>query len=99
MNNLRISAAPREVLMGAYATRLVRRYVRFAHAHGFTPVARLSVIPLPMVAPLPPSISLRTLREVFRAPRNHIFPDFFFPPLACSYILIKMNVSIDNLYI
>ena len=56
--------------MGAYGTRLVRRYVRFAHAHGFTPVDRLSVIPLPMVAPLPPSISLRTLREVFRAPRN-----------------------------
>ncbi len=45
--------------MGAYATRFVCRYVRFAHAHGFTPVARLSVIPLPMVAPLPPSISLR----------------------------------------
>ena len=53
--------------MGAYGTRLVRRYVRFAHAHGFTPVARLSVIPLPMVAPLPPSISLQTPREVFWA--------------------------------
>ena len=91
--------------MGAYGTRLVRRYVRFAHAHGFTPVARLSVIPLPMVAPLPPSISLRLRVRMFRAPRNpptaypHIFPVFFFPPLACSYILIKMNVSIDNLYI
>ncbi len=32
--------------------------VRFAHTHGLTPVARLSVIPLAVLAPLPPSISL-----------------------------------------
>ena len=35
-----------------------------AHTHGFTPVARLSVTTLPMVAPLPPSISLRSLRSL-----------------------------------
>ena len=48
--------------MGAYATRFVCRYVRFAHAHGFTPVARLSVTALPMVA------------FHFYAPTREVFP-------------------------
>ena len=36
--------------------------VRYAHTHGFTPVARLSVIPFASRTPLPPSTSLRSLR-------------------------------------
>ena len=39
-------------------------YVRFAQAHGLTPVARLSVTTLASLPPLPPSISLRTLRTL-----------------------------------
>ena len=36
----------------------------FAHAHGLTPVARLSVTSFASLSPLPPSISLRSLRSL-----------------------------------
>ena len=38
--------------------------VRYAHTHGLTPMARLSVIPFASRTPLPPSISLRSLRSL-----------------------------------
>ena len=43
----------------------VRFSVRFAHTHGFTLVARLSVIPLAALASLPPFIALRENPSVF----------------------------------
>ncbi len=38
--------------------------VRYAHAHGLTPVARLSVTSFAALSPLPPFISLRSLRSL-----------------------------------
>ena len=52
-------------------------YVRFAHAHGFTPVARLSVIPLAVLAPLPPSIHSLFPIPYFLLPTAYCLPPHY----------------------
>ena len=74
-----------ESIRGRFSTYVVLFCnVRFAHTHGFTPVARLSVTTFAPRTPLPPSISLRTSRTFSAPPQlrvrflRRLIPSFWF---------------------